>query len=126
MGLLVGCYSPTFPENQPCSETQNCPDGLACDVGTNECVSEVPETARFVTISTYDDNVCGIDPAGALSAGTQQPRRLRLGDLDPRLVPARHRQIRLARREARRVRELRSRAPSAVVLDNLGAPSERS
>ena len=90
MGLLVGCYSPTFPENQPCSETQRCPEGLACDIAANECVAQVPETARFVKLSTYDDNVCGIDPLGALYCWGHNARaELGLGDTDPRSVPTR-------------------------------------
>jgi len=90
MGLLVGCYSPTLPENQPCSETQNCPEGLVCDLGTNECVSTVPETARFVKLSSADENTCGIDQAGALFCwGRNERAELGLGDQDDRLKPTR-------------------------------------
>ncbi len=90
IAMVVGCYSPTFPENQPCSETQNCPQGLTCDIAANECVSEVPATARFVKLSTYDDTACGIDPAGALYCwGRNDRAELGLGDMDRRLVPTR-------------------------------------
>src|SRR5690242_18891051 len=66
MGFLVGCYSPTFPEHQPCSESQSCPGDQTCDVATNECVTEVPEAAHFVQIANNHRHVCGIDDAGRL------------------------------------------------------------
>jgi alpha-tubulin suppressor-like RCC1 family protein len=90
MGLLVGCYSPTLPENQPCSETQNCPESLTCDLASNECVSEVPEAARFVDLSAYAHHACGIDAQGGLWCwGRNQSSVLGLGDTDARLVPTR-------------------------------------
>jgi alpha-tubulin suppressor-like RCC1 family protein len=90
MGLLVGCYSPTFPEDQACSETRNCPPGLSCDLAVNECVAELPAVAHFVQLSAYHHHACGIDSSGALFCWGQNGNgKLGVGDTDDRLVPSR-------------------------------------
>jgi alpha-tubulin suppressor-like RCC1 family protein len=89
-GMLVGCYSPSLPEDQPCSETGKCPGGLTCDLATGTCVSQTPEAAHFTTISAAFGHACGIDPDGALFCwGDGLFGKLGTGDLTARLEPTR-------------------------------------
>jgi alpha-tubulin suppressor-like RCC1 family protein len=89
-GTMVGCYSPSLPEDQPCSETGKCPGGLTCDLATGTCVSQTPEAARFTTISAAFGHACGIDPDGALFCwGDGVFGRLGTGDITGRLEPTR-------------------------------------
>jgi alpha-tubulin suppressor-like RCC1 family protein len=88
MVCLTGCYAPTLPEDQGCSETDRCPEGLSCDLATHTCVSELPEAARFVQLSAYFHHTCGIDATGALWCWGESTRgALGVIDDDPRFVP---------------------------------------
>jgi len=90
VATLASCYSPALPEDQACSPTDGCPEGLTCDVASKTCVSELPEAARFTKLSTSYEHTCAIDAEGALWCwGRNDQGELGVGDQKIRLVPTR-------------------------------------
>jgi len=69
LGLAAGCFRPDPVTGSPCSETQPCPEGLVCTLGT--CQREPPggggdaPDARFCFGSGFV-RVCLVDPPSAV------------------------------------------------------------
>jgi hypothetical protein len=56
--LLTSCYSPTFRDGLPCSETDQCPTGQRCDLATGLCGSG---TGSAVDASSESDASIEVD-----------------------------------------------------------------
>lgn len=41
LGLLAGCFAPSYPEGIPCSERDTCPPGMLCDPSDHVCRREL-------------------------------------------------------------------------------------
>jgi hypothetical protein len=56
LGLLAGCFAPSYPEGIPCSERDTCPPGMRCDPSDRVCRREL--TAGCTRGSDCESGVC--------------------------------------------------------------------